>query len=330
MVLRKKSLLAGIIVTLLILGIGIYRSTRAEITTSDAGENLIVNADTQLEPLAPDGTVVKMTLWQQALYAGGQEIQAANASVTYEASGREIDWNTFKINIVMKLTIREFKGKELLETFIDNKVIKNETLNTRTGTVREQINLKEEIAPYVTSLENGSTVVFTVRYFIKAEANDTYGVLRVTSPALASRSLSTTWVEPELNVETDVPDEESAIETAYQEGYKKGLNDGRSKGCKDGYNRMPFDPVPPEVPDSPYVEPELDEAWKDGYKDGYDEGYRIGYRVCIHHTRTFRPSMTMYSTAFEISVADQIFVYSCLAVAAGILTWYLTKRFLGW
>ena len=77
-----------------------------------------------------------------------------------------------------------------------------------------------------------------------------------------------------------------------------------------------------------------DRAWKDGYEIGYMAGYRDGYRVGSQPSPPpIGPTpqiMTMYSPALEISVAEQIFLYACLAVAAGILVWYLTRRFLGW
>ena len=335
MILRNRSLLVGIIVTILILGIGIYKSTRPEITTSDPEGTLVINADTQLEPLAPDGTVVKMTLWQQALYAGGKEIEAVNASVTYRASGREIDWDTFKITITIMLNIRKFKGDQLVESFVEDKVVKNETLNTQLGTVQEKINLKDEITPYVTKLENGSTVVFAVRYIIRAEAYDIYGVLRIAAPALSAKALSTTWVEPQINIETTVPEEQPETELAYQNGYKRGYDDGYAKGYSDGEAGALLNPEPSSIPSSPYTDPDLDKAWKDGYRTGYMTGYRVGYRVASQPIVPTPPGttpqiMTMYSPALEIGASEMIFLYACLAIAVGILVWYLTRRFLGW
>jgi len=333
MVFKSRSALVAIIVAVIILSIGIYSVTKPVVATSDSEGKVTVNIDSYgVKLYTYEGKEVPMSLFQFALYAAGKEVLNCSPHLSYTTSGREIKWDTLRVTIEIYMSLVVTKDGQYVKALIDSQLILNKTIAFRSNKVEKFIDLKQTITPFAGTLANGTTLELSFRFKVYARAYDVYGVLRMTTPALLADAKALTWIAPTLEVSTSQPEESSALEKAYQEGYSRGYSDGYSEGYNDNINGNPYNDEPESIPSSPYTDPELDDAWKDGYYIGYKDGYKRGWNDAEYQTQPIGPTpvpMAIISTQIEPSNIVTITMHMIYSIIAGIVTWIITRRFLG-
>jgi len=243
-------------------------------TTTSGDQDFAISVGGEVKLYDPNGNLVsKQKLVMLALMDKNQEIDSMATSIWWQCGGRDIDWNTLKVNVEVRLSVFYTPlTPYLAKTLVDNEVLDNVTHGEKSGEHGVTLeSLDDIVAPYINDFANNSYINFRIVFKISAQATDLYGYVRSADPVKVVAVTSLKWVQPSLTVEGDLVTDSEA--QTYEAGYSDGYNDGYNEGYDDGYRGAPYDDTPPSVSGSD----EYVQGYEAGYKDGYDEGYWDGY-----------------------------------------------------
>jgi len=166
--------------------VGVFWKSEAE--SPDGNFHFVVDGATEL--IGANDEPIKLQICMKSIlpmsfYYEGIEVKALKVSLSYQADGRDVDWNTLKIYVDAKGTGGYSKSK---------------VFNTKTGTA-------EFILPFSTSLlgrtpKSGEEVTWKMTVTVKGEVRDLTGRLLTAETEPLTASAKTKWYSPSFSVTT--------------------------------------------------------------------------------------------------------------------------------
>jgi hypothetical protein len=142
--------------------------------------------------------IISLPFIPQALVTpSGKEVSTMKVTLTWSASGSEINWTTLSISVVAYKSITPYYENPL----VDNVKFVEETLSDKSGEYVISWDLLDAISPYAAQLEDGKEIYFTIKIVVKASAYDIYGIKRETASYIAKATAVLEWSEPSLSLE---------------------------------------------------------------------------------------------------------------------------------
>lgn len=148
---------------------------------------------------ADGNTYTESMFSRQAIMGGEVEVASFDFAFTWVASGGQIDWDTFGLDITTECSV----GVGNLSTANWNTyTFAPEQSIEATGSFTRNFILENELFRWVSSsdLSQGDGIHFSFKAQIDASADDMYGVLREASLLISTDVMSFGWGEPYLDI----------------------------------------------------------------------------------------------------------------------------------